>query len=158
MSLAEGTKVNSKALLTKKYMAWRVLQAPGAWAQVYIDRNKALGPHPGAIIFPEQILGVRGAIYRVKFEKRVNQAGLSITTIAKPELHYFTSRMDSAQLHTVEDVYEFEQRNQDRGDLKMLKLDGGNMASASDFTEGLLFTNKRSAVRWASKYLERTLS
>lgn len=150
------TVVNGKRLLTKKYAAWRVLQAPGAWAQVYIDRYKALKDYSGVIVFPEQLLGVHGNVFRVRFDGTAHNCGVNITLLPNVELYCFTSMLGPVRLKTVDEVYEFEHRNQDRGDLKMLKL--ASDQNASDFSNGLLFSNKRSAIRWSAAFLERSIS
>lgn len=156
--------IDSKKLLSKKYRTWRVLQAPGAWAQCYIDRGKQIAQYQGAIIFPEQLIPLgESAVYVCNFDRSSgrNSLSFSIVRLENPELVVFQNTQP-VKLTSVQEVYDFEERNSDRADLTMLKISGkGNGDSFSrnqDFNKGMLFSNKRSAKNWMVHLLNSTVS
>ena len=148
--------VDSKRLMSKKYRTWRVLQAPGVWAQLYIERGKALSKHPGAIIFPEQILCC-DRIYAIRPTNEVQgTSSVSVSVIENPKIYFIGSKLDSNAVSSPEEIYDFEFRNQERAEISKLLI--GSVKNHIEFPKPLWFSNKKAAARWVRNYVESSLS
>lgn len=150
-----GEAVNSKKLLTKSYQTWRVIQAPGQWAQFYRDRIKQVGNYRSAIIFPEQLLGLnQKSIWTASGTISDKNMVVSVNRITSFSLQAQQDR-GRKTLETVEQVYEFEAAYHD--DLSALYLANANQVYNTpkfiDFKT--LFTSKADAAKWACRYAER---
>ena len=150
-----GEAVNSKKLLTKSYMTWRVVQAPGVWSSVYRERIKRMGNYRSAIIFPEQLLGLnQNSIWSAAGSQSGKTLTASISRHSLFKLYSAATRANS--FNRIEDVYDFESKYHDEAALKLLLLttDVDSFYKLNFSELGLLFTNKNDAAKWCSKFIE----
>jgi hypothetical protein len=147
--------LNSPQLLSKKYMPWRILRAPGKWASVYIERARTLRGYKSALVFPEQLIPVLGSsVYSVDYStNNSNETPNRQTSLVEVKIHKFSEVQlilsgEKGQ-PTVEDVFRYEdEHDTEPGHIRV--AGGGWMAS---FFNSALFTAKRDAVTYAKKRL-----
>lgn len=157
MNVYDMTVVNKK-----NYQLYRVMKAPGAWGEFYRKRINQLHNHPGAIIFPETLLGLnQTTIYAIN---------ASIVWPSTPEFKVgfktvsnFTLRTRSGDLRSLEDILEYETSNPVLTVEEAYSLSFPNIGSDVNFTNrssvnfmtgSALFTSKRHAVRYCNKLFE----
>lgn len=151
--------LNSPQLLSKKYLSWRILRSPGAWARAYIDRAKELRTYKSAIVFPEQVLPIAGAgLYMVNYSsdnsnnnpsRQTRQVGVSIC-----KLNHCRLEVDGIKgTVSVQELYDWEHENQTEADFKHIRI--LNSGATQQFLDQNLFSAKRDALAFAKKMLSR---
>lgn len=138
------TKVHSKA-----YKVWRILQAPGAWAQIYRDRETVLRNFSSAIIFPEQLLGLnQSQLFTASLSVSSEGRSASVSSMTIPSL-----LLDGGTVENYEAIYDWESKNHDDGALKSMSLSRPGSYNNTPFWSVNLFTNRKDAVKMASRHL-----
>lgn len=151
--------LNSPQLLSKKYLSYRILRSPGAWARVYLDRAKELRIYKSAIVFPEQVLPIAGvALYSVDFgsdngnnnpSRQTNEVRVSIV-----KFDFCRIELDGVKgAVSVQEIYDWEHENQSSADINSVRL--LTAAGSKMFIHYNLFSNKRDALAFAKKQLAR---
>lgn len=119
------TKVHTKA-----YKVWRIIQAPGAWGQIYRDREQKLRGYRSALIFPEQILGLnQELIFKVVVARGQNGAVQSHITplrkfgifvpVNKDEKYPYTK---PGELTNMDEIRRWESDNQAGGETHRMSV------------------------------------
>lgn len=145
--------LNSPQLLSKKYMPWRILRAPGKWAPAYIERARRLRGYKSAIVFPEQLIPILGSsLYEVHHstnngnENSQRQTSMVEVKIAKwPNIRLVLSGEKGTP--TVEDVYRFEDEHD--SEPRHILVEGGTWTTG--FMQSSFFSAKRDAIAYAKK-------
>jgi len=141
-----------KKVNTTKYRTWRVLNAPGAWAEVYRERAAKFRGIPGAIIFPEQVLALRQeAIFSVGCTKVSDCVSGQISVVRN-----FVPRGLDEELDSFEKILEFEAAHALSGTTHRMIL--GKSQSNNSFYTQALFTSKSSALKYVMAEMEARLS
>ena len=152
--------INFKKINSRKYKAWRILSAPNGWGEVYRLREIKFGQVSGAIIFPEQILGLNSSIYSVAGSRSGGSASTHIK-LWSPKLTAPAGVMDartSDELETCEEVYECERHWQprDKVGLCIRITDIQDMTFAS--LDLALFTNIKDALKYQATLMASMVS
>ena len=154
--------LNSPQLLSKRYMPWRILRAPGAWAPAYMARAKAIRRYKSALVFPEQVLAIKGAgVFEVLGrDDNANRNPNRQTS----EVEVTIRRLDSCEIlvndkvaKSVEQIYEYEDQNDETVDLMTIYIGFGNAGRTTNgqpFLSRYLFSAKRDAVAYAATRLK----
>lgn len=130
---------------------WRILQAPGAWATRYNERIKRFGHVKGAIIFPEQLLGLNQKyIYMVVTGATFKSVTVTIEQVAGWS---FDSNKHANVIHTIGDVYEYEQRFEPN----TLRIKSGS-SGGGVFMASMLFTSVKNALVCANSEMKSLAS
>jgi hypothetical protein len=158
-----GEAVNSKKLLTKSYMTWRVVQAPGVWASIYRERIKRMGNYRSAIIFPEQLLGLnQNSVWQSFGGADGKSTTTSITRhgVLRLGSETGTRTREVEFFNRIEDVYEFEAKYSNQSDLdKLVMRSEANSYFQPKFHEvSQLFTNRNDAAKWCGRFIEASVS
>lgn len=144
--------INFKLMGSDSGRLLRVMQAPGFWTRIYQDRIRLFGDSRGAIIFPEQLLGLdQAAIFRVSMIQSEWHMQTEIKTISEFRLEDRTSRKP---LTTIEDIMAFEERTANVEDApSMLRMSCSDGSYSSHGFTGAMFTSRKEALRWIVKQL-----
>lgn len=136
---------------TKSYKVWRILQAPGVWASIYRNREEILRNYRSAIIFPEQLLGLnQGNIFSASLSMNNDMRSASVAKVNR-----ITLLLDRDPVSNFQEIYDWESEHHDAKAVGLIKL-GSPVSYGSDikFCDLNLFTNRKDAVKMATKYLE----
>jgi hypothetical protein len=135
---------------SKKYQTWRVLQAPGEWATVYNDRIREFGNYRGAIIFPEQLLGLnQKCIFTASVNRQVHQSVSG--GISQLNTWGIYDSPNATFLTTLDEVYEFERRSTPK-DLRFTSVFGSRA-----FHEYCAFSNKKGALQYVTSEISKAI-
>jgi hypothetical protein len=135
--------VDFKKIGSKSYKAWRILSAPDAWAQIYLNREKLMRPYRAAIVFPEQLLGLnQSRIYQVICYKTGNNVTSHINTIRNFE----PIDVNGNHLSSLTLILECEQEHQDGGEHRISV--GSRINSNNSFYNHYYFSNQKDAVKY----------
>jgi hypothetical protein len=140
--------VDFKKIHTRKYKVWKILSVSPHLSQFYKERESRLRDYRSAIIFPEQILGVVDTpVYHVTCSSPESSIGVGIRAVR--EFH-LTSTKDGV-LETIQDVKAWEDFV---GEVSDLYLSTGPHNKHA-FLMMDLFANRKDAIKFASRYLEK---
>lgn len=146
-----GLSTDFSKIRTKSYKMWRILQAPGIWAQIYRDREQKFRDYRTAVIFPEQIIGL-------------NQSEIYSVATSTPE---YSSRTRTVTLHThsnfelilkvaaaesVGEIVEWESSNHASDAISDMRISSPHQSTSRPFFASTnLFTSKKDAIKFAQK-------
>lgn len=140
--------VDFKKITTRKYKAWKILSVSPHLSQFYKERESRLRAYRSAIIFPEQILGLNNSpAYHVSCSSSASGIGAGITVLHDPKLRSHTD----GYLETIGEVKQWEEFI---GQISDLNLKTGPHTE-NTFLMMDLFTNKKDAIKFATRYLEK---
>jgi hypothetical protein len=137
-----------------KYAMMRILQAPGPWAQAYMDREKTLRGYRSAIIFPEQALelGECGIFtVSVRMNGSTLESSIMRITCGPPRSG------DGHKLASLPAILQYEQENADQTGISELKFGSGlgawgrSMPMAYPFIGPAYFSNAKDAMKYQNK-------
>lgn len=132
--------IDHKRLMSKKYMTWRVLQAPGAWSTLYRERARRQKNAPGMVVFPEQIMGGND-LYLVTQSRVGLSFGFHIELI-----HGATLRTNRGPpLRTLQDIYDHEFATKD--DITDQFILNSSFSFGKADGNAFLFTGRNYAIR-----------
>lgn len=141
-----------KKIGSKGYKAWRILAATGAWAQTYRDREKMLRGYPSAILFPEQLIGLKQSkVYQVI----VTRTGQTISSQINAILNFIPRGVNGEQLDSLEKIREYEYENHEGGALHRITVGKGNNTT---FYNHCYFASQKDAVKFQQKRQAHYLS
>lgn len=145
--------IDFKKVGTKGYKAWRILSAAGAWAQTYRDREKMLRDYKGAIIFPEQLIGLtQSKIYQVI----VTRSGSTISSQINVIHNYTPKGANGESLDTVEKIRDYEYENHVGGALHRITV--GKAGNNNNFYNHCYFSSQKDAIKYQAKRQAHYLS
>lgn len=140
-----------KKIHTKSYKVWRILQAPGVWAQIYRDRESMMANYSSAIIFPEQFLGLNQTlIFSVELTSRAQARSSAVTEFTTPKI-----LLDRGAVSSFDDIYQWEAANDSRESMSGMTIGSYESFSNPLFHNMNLFTNRKDAVKMACRHLEK---
>lgn len=153
------TKVHTKA-----YKVWRIIQAPGAWGQIYRNREQALRGYKSALIFPEQVLGLnQELIFKVVVAKGQGGSVQShITPLRKFGLYVPEDKSAKypyskpGQLTSMDEIRRWEADNQNPGDTHRLMVNITGQEWCFDRFE--LFSSLKDAAKFQAAEQAKLLS
>lgn len=151
--------IDFKKIGTPGYRSYRVLQSPGLWAQVYRNRIAAFGDYRSAVIFPEQLLGLKQTlIYVASCSDSTNSCGVTVAAIREWSL---MNTHRQTRLETAEDILEFESTyHNSLSETEYLGFGGTNGYSKTlhRFTSNAaLFTGKHDAYKFVNKFMDKKI-
>ena len=147
--------INFKKINSPKYKAWRILSAPNGWGEIYRLRELRFGNSAGAIIFPEQLLGLKSKVYTVGGSRASGAASTHIkvwSPILSAPTELIEFKVDS-ELVTCEEVYEWERQ---RAGICMRIKGISDMSFADD--DLAIFTNARDALKYQAALMASMVS
>lgn len=140
-----------KRIHTKSYKVWRLLQAPGCWGKVYREREMLLRNYRSAIIFPEQLLGLnQSLLFTASTTVSSEGRSASVSSLNTPKL-----LLDGGTVDYYDDIYDWESENNGNDALKSMCIGRSGAYSNIPFWNVTLFTNRKDAVKMASRHLEK---
>jgi hypothetical protein len=140
-----------KRIHTKSYKVWRLLQAPGCWGKVYREREMTLRNFSSAIIFPEQLLGLnQSQLFTASLSVSSEGRSASVSGMTIPSL-----LLDGGTVGYYDDIYDWESENNGDDALKSMSLGRPGSYNNTPFWSVNLFTNRKDAVKMASRHLEK---
>lgn len=147
--------IDFKKITTKSYKVWRILQAPGAWGQIYRDREQLYRNYRSALIFPEQVLGIAGSpvfkvttscVQRTLSSHITNVYVNALNALMTPEMgeHFISPGF----LVNMEEIQRFEHLNHKSGETHRIYL--GSNTQENPFDRHAWFTNIKDALKYQS--------
>lgn len=154
--------IDFKRILGKSGSMHRVMKSPGVWSSIYIDRVKRFGNIHGAIVFPEQLLGLKqNTIWMVSTtEDDKNGFRVSVAVSETTQRFLSTKNWGQPNITTVEDVHEFERKSvAESFDPTALYLVHERSSAFTElcFVKSNLFTNEKSANIYAKRFLKNAM-
>jgi hypothetical protein len=151
--------IDFKKVTSKSYKVWRILQAPGAWGQIYRDREQTYRNYRSALIFPEQVMGIGGSsVYKVTAHCVQRSLTTNITNIHVTALNALMSKEDEdryicpGMLCNMEEIQRFEHLNREAGQTHRLYL--GSSSQDNPFDRHAWFTNLKDAIKYQNRLQE----
>jgi hypothetical protein len=138
--------IDFKKINSKGYKVWRIIQAPGAWGQIYRDRELKLRNYKSALIFPEQLLGLnQKLIYKVQ----VHRLGSTVSSHITGVRCFCPADANRKALTTAQEVYDYEADNAGDGEVHRL-----NYATPNQTGDSVTFytSNLFSSIKDAEKF------
>lgn len=142
-----------KKIGSKGYKAWRILSATGAWADAYRNREKEMRVYKSAIIFPEQLIGLRQSkIYQVV----VHRTGDTVSSQIHAIRNFIPRGANGESLDTLEKIRDYEYENHEGGALHRITV--GKSAQNNNFYNHCYFSSMKDAVKYQQKRQAHYLS
>lgn len=154
--------IDFKRILGNSGSLHRVMKSPGVWPSIYIDRYKRFGDIHGAIVFPEQLLGLKQntiwMVSTISDEKNGFRVSVNVTETTQ---RFLSTRMwGQANISTVEEVHAFERKTAAEGvdpNILLLVHEKSSAFTELCFVKSNLFTNEKSANFYAKRFLKEAM-